>query len=427
MAAAPLAPGYADAPLWWENGVLPPDRPERPLPSEVGTVVVGGGYTGVAAARELARRGTSVLVLDKGPLGRGASSRNAGFAHPGLKVPLATLLSRHGDLGRRLYDESVRAFELLESTVQTEAIDCEWERNGFVVCAAKPAHVERLERNARLYRDELEEEARFVPRDELAGEVGSAAFHGALVLPRAASLQPAKFFAGLLRSAEAAGAELQENVAVTGVERRGAGFAVATERGTVLAQRVLVATNGYTDGAFPELRRRVIPIGSYLLTTEPLPPVMLSTIAPKRRTFIDSKNFLYAWKLTGDRLMFGGRTSFRKLTFAEARDRMYAAMVSVFPQLRGVRVDHAWGGLVGFTYDRLPHVGRADGLAYSLGYCGSGVVLSVYLGTQTAAWLEGDEAPAFTQLPFPTVPLYRGRPWFLPLVGWYYGLVDRCR
>jgi glycine/D-amino acid oxidase-like deaminating enzyme len=151
-----------------------------------------------------------------------------------------------------------------------------------------------------------------------------------------------------------------------------------------------------------------------------------ASVSPNGRAFIDTKNFLFYWRVLADRrIVFGGRTSFGRTTTAEARDVLYREMVRIHPQTSGARVAAAWGGRVGFTFDRLPHFGRHQGIAYAMGYCGSGVALSTYFGTRAGAWLAGEEPSEYAKLTFPSAPLYRGNPWFLPAVGWYYGLRDR--
>ena len=140
----------------------------------------------------------------------------------------------------------------------------------------------------------------------------------------------------------------------------------------------------------------------------------------------DTRNFLHYWRLSPDgRLLFGGRTSFVPVTVQTARDRLYAAMIGMYPQLAGVRVTHAWSGNVGFTFDQLPHLTRAGRVTYAMGYCGSGVALASWLGTLAGEWMAGGAQPAFSAIRFPRVPVYRGHPWFLPLVGVYYSLRDR--
>ena len=200
---------------------------------------------------------------------------------------------------------------------------------------------------------------------------------------------------------------------------------VSTPRGRISTGNILLATNGYSDRIVPSVRRRVIPIGSYIIATEPLSSELAHSAIPNRRMLIDSKNFLYYWRLSADnRMVFGGRASFAPTTIPMARDWLYAAMTRVHPQLKGVKIEHAWGGLVGFTLDRMPHIGRMDGVTYALGYCGTGVAMSTYFGQLAADWIAGDELPACWQRPFPSMPLYREKPWFLPAVGWYYRALD---
>jgi glycine/D-amino acid oxidase-like deaminating enzyme len=417
-----------DRPLWWEDVALPAGTDDD-LPSEVDAVVVGGGYTGVTAARELARRGRTVVVLEKEKLGYGASTRNAGFVHPGLKASLAKLEAK-GAPGRALLGAGPEAFALLERLIAEEGIDCDFRRDGRLVLAHSEHALEHLRELQRTYRDGLHERARIVPRAELAGVTGAAGFHGALEIELGATLQPAKYYAGLARAATAAGARLYAHVPATSLVRLpGGGFRVGTPRGSVEARDVLVATNGYTDSLFPELRRRLIPIGSYIVATERLDEeraALVSAPDAPGRALLDTRNFLHYWRLSPDsRLVFGGRASFRPSTDARAAGVLEQAMQAVYPQLRGVRVEYSWSGNVAFTFDRLPHFGRLKGVTFALGYCGSGVGLSTYFGTLAGAWIAADAPPAFAGMRFPTAPLYRGTPWFLPAVGLWYQLRDR--
>jgi glycine/D-amino acid oxidase-like deaminating enzyme len=195
---------------------------------------------------------------------------------------------------------------------------------------------------------------------------------------------------------------------------------------------VLVATNAYADDLVPELRRRVLPIGSFIIATEPLDEDLARSCIPRRRMVYDAKNFLFYWRLSpDDRMVFGGRTSLAPTTPAQARDVLYAEMVRVHPQLAGSRLEHSWGGNVAITFDRLPHCGRLplpDGgdVAYATGCNGTGIALATWFGAQAAAWLSGEEPPpAFAQLPFPPVPLHSWRNAYLPAVGWWFRAKDR--
>jgi glycine/D-amino acid oxidase-like deaminating enzyme len=390
-------------------------------------VIVGGGYTGMMAAARLAWRGRSVALLERNELGWGASSRNGGMVHPGFKVGAGALIKRDGDRGRQLFRESLNAFALVEETITFNRIECDYTRSGHLSLAYKPSHADHLRAEGRILNDDFGVAARWIDRESLPAEIGSLLYHGALLVERSGGLHPAKYFAGLARVARDRGAHLYDQTPATGIERRGrGGFVVATPRGQIHTHDLLLATNGYTDTLVPALRRRVIPIGSYIIATEPLSPDRARSAIPQRRMLFDSKNFLYYWRLSPDnRMLFGGRASFAPTTIASARDWLYAAMVRVHPQLAGVGIEHAWGGNVGFTFDRLPHIGRMKGITYALGYCGTGVAMSTYFGQLAADWIAGGELPDCWQGTFPGMPLYREKPWFLPAVGWYYAALDR--
>jgi len=347
--------------------------------------------------------------------------------HPGVKPNLLRFLKKRGAFGRALYDETVRAFEYVESTISDRKIDCDYSLAGHIQLAAKRSHVSMLRELNRVCNDELGEPSRFIPAEDLRAESGSTGYHGGLVMERSGTLDPAKYYTGMLNSARQSGAEFHEHTHVTRIEHHGsAGLLVYTSRGTIVAKDVLVATDGYTDDALRGLQRRIVPIGSYAIATEPLAEDLARAVSPNGRSQMDTKNFLLAWRVLPDRtLLFGGRTSFRPTTVQIAREHLYQSMLDVLPQLAGVSIVSAWGGMVGFTFDRLPHAGRHRGVTYAMGYCGSGVALAPYIGFRTGAWLAGGKPPLFAQLAFRTAPLYRGRPWFLRSVGWYYQLKDR--
>jgi glycine/D-amino acid oxidase-like deaminating enzyme len=379
------------------------------------------------AAARLAWRGRSVALLEKAVLGWGASSRNGGMMHPGFKLGPATLLKRFGNRGRQLYQASLDAFALVEETIRTNRIECDYARTGHLYLAHKPGLVGHLEAEARVLNEDFGVGARVLKREALAAEIGSPVYHAALLYERSGGLHPARYFAGLAMLARDRGAHLYDQTPATAIERRKrGGFVITTPRGKIVARDVLVATNGYSDGLVPKIRRRVIPIGSYIIATEPLSTDRAKSAIRNGRMLFDSKNFLYYWRLSRDnRMLFGGRASFAPTTIANARDWLYAAMIRVHPQLAGATVEHAWGGNVGFTFDRLPHIGRIDGITYALGYCGTGVAMSTYFGQLAADWIAGGELPDCWQRAFPSVPFYRETAWFLPTAGWYYAALDR--
>ncbi len=267
----------------------------------------------------------------------------------------------------------------------------------------------------------------FLDRDEIGSEVGTTAYHGGLVIERVGGLHPARYHAGLVRYALAGGAELHPVTRVTSVERRpGGGFRVGTARGALDCADVVMATNADADGVVPGLRRRVLPVGSFIVATEPLDARLQDALIPRRRMVFDTRHLLSYWRLSPDgRMVFGGRTSLAPTSVARARDALYDEMVRIHPQLAGARVARAWGGRVAITIDRLPHVGRMDGITYATGCNGTGIALNTWLGTRVAAWVTGGEPPPFADLSFRRVPLHGLRALWLPLVGAWFRALDR--
>jgi glycine/D-amino acid oxidase-like deaminating enzyme len=424
--SVPLAPGYKERPLWWDRPP-PADVTSGYLPSEADAVIVGGGYTGLGAAIELAGLGRSVLVLEKHHLGFGASTRNGGMIHPGVKLELDRLFRRFGPLGRRVYDFTVEAFLAAERLFEEERVDCHYHRSGHVYLAALPSHVRSVMAIDRLYRERLGQDARFVPRDALREEIGSDAFHGGVVVGLSGGLDPARFFAALATIAARSGATIVERTPAVRLRTRArSGFEVDTPRGRIRTRNVIVATNGYRDALVPWLRRRVVPIGSYIIATERLDPRVAEELSPRGRMYFDSKNFLNYWRLSPDgRLLFGGRASFAPTTIVRARDTLYGQMLRTHPQLEGVAVERAWGGKVGFTFDRIPHAGVRDGVHFAMGYCGTGVALASYLGRCLAAWVAGGTPPPVAEPRFPVLPGGAAAERLLPFAGLYFQLRDR--
>ncbi len=422
--AAPLAEDYRETPLWWDDTTFPTTG-ESPLPVSADVVVVGAGFTGLAAAARLGSHGLHAVVVDSGDLGEGASGRNAGMIHGGVRRDLAFLERKHGAAGRALHDASVEAYSFVAQTAAAAAPDAMYSQSGWLHLAHRASRMSGLRTEA-AERQRIGETTMMLEGADLGSETPSHGFFGGMLTDNGASIHPARYLAGLARLSLASGAAVHERTRVISIEPLPTGSMVHTARGDIAAGEVLVATNGYTDAAAPWARRRIIPIGSYIIATEPLGEARAAEVSPQRRMMSDTRNFLHYWRLSpGARLVFGGRTSFAPVSVPTARDRLYAAMVDIYPQLAGVRVSHAWTGNVGFTFDQLPHLTRRDGVTYAMGYCGSGVALGSWLGTLAAEWITRGAQPGFADLRFPRMPFYRGHPWFLPLVGVYYSLRDR--
>ena len=430
-------------PYWWTTvdgfqaavDSQPSTVDARQLPADRKTcavAIIGAGYTGLSAARHLAQAGASVLVLERERVGWGASSRNGGQVLTGLKVDPAVLVARHGEArARELFDVSLDSIACLESLIARESIDCDYEMSGHVLAAWKPSHFAAFREEQALLARVFHHAVELVSKSDQRSELGSDAYHGLLVDERSRALNPARYVVGLADAARRAGAVIAEGTPVERFTRRGRRWSLATSGGEVDAADVLVATNGYTDGAAPALQRRLVPIGSSVIAPEPLVPSLAHALLPRCRMAFDSKHFLYYFRLTRDhRLLFGGRAEFSRPTASTTRRAasiLQRGMTTVFPELADTRVDFAWGGRVAFTRDQMPHAGRLDEAYYAGGYCGHGIAMATYLGEVVARRLGGEMAahPLLDEEDrFGPIPLYRGNPWFLPVAGAYYRLLD---
>ncbi len=402
-----------------------------PLAGKVDVAVVGGGFTGLSAALALAKSGASVAVLEAGRVVGEASGRNGGHCNNGLAHDLGGLAATLGlERASALYRAFDDAVDQVEALIAREAIDCDFIRTGKIKLAAKPEHFAKLETSAELLRRTVEPELGIVRPEQIRREIGSGGFYGGLVFPRSAHMHMGRFGVGLAEAAARHGAAIYENAAVTGLHRlNGRAHRLATARGEIEAGQVLLATGTSRSGPFAWLRRRIVPVGSFIIATEPLAAELTASIMPTRRTATTTKNIGNYFRLTPDnRLIFGGRARFAlssPKSDAKSGTILQARMLELFPQLAGTRIDYCWGGLVDMTADRLPRAGERDGIFYALGYSGHGVQMSVHMGQIMARVMGGDtEANPLAGLDWPAVPGHFGPPWFLPFVGAYYRYQD---
>ena len=286
----------------------------NPTSRKYDVAIVGAGYTGLSAARHLARVGATVVVLERGRVAFGASSRNGGQVLTGLRVEPARLVARYGERrARELFDVSREAIARVEALIAQESIDCEYERVGHVRAAWKPSHFAAFREEQDLLSRVFHHRVELLSRREQRSELGSDAYHGLLIDDASRALNPARYAHGLAAAASRAGATIVTGAGVTRLVKSGNDWTVSTVDGDVQARDVLVATNGYSNGAVPALQRRFVPVGSYIIATEPLSPAEASSVLPRGRVAFDSKYFLYYFRLSSDRrLLFGGRADFRR-------------------------------------------------------------------------------------------------------------------
>jgi glycine/D-amino acid oxidase-like deaminating enzyme len=377
----------------------------------------------------LALRGVNVVVLEKETFGWGASSRNGGQVLTGLKLGPSALIKQVGlARAKELYALSLAAIKYVEDLIEEEHINCEYTRTGHIEAAWKRGHFKHYRREQDVLAREFNHHVTLIDRKEQERELGSRRYRGLLIDERSGALHPAKFVRGLAICASGSGVLLFDKTPAIRIMREGGGFAVVTPQGTIKAENVLIATNGYTDEAARAIGRRVFPLGSYIIATEPLPDEVAAQLIPQKRVVFDSKHYLYYFRLSADkRMLFGGRADYKPPTpeaNRQSAEILRRGMVRVFPELKNVKVEYAWSGNICLTRDFFPRAGQHDGLYYALGYGGHGVAMATYLGGQIANIMCG--APGknpFKDLPFDPLPFYYGKS-FMPFGALYYRLLD---
>lgn len=435
-------------PYWREDAALA-DVPETEAPERADIVIVGAGYTGLTAAITAAQKGASVLVLEAGQPGDGASSRNGGMlgAHP--RFGLNVLVKRYGEeVARGVTAESPAAFDYVCRLIADHGIDCDFQQTGRIQMAWRRKHFTAQKQLVAALAQSSSLQAQIVEREELGAHVNTPLYHGGIFYPTHAALHPGKFVNGLVRRAlelgvkilpraevrdfHAGGVSFERNGRTPGV--RAPRFKHTSRAQHVSAGKVLIATNGYSafsrHRAFDWFTARVFALPSYIIATEPLAPELIDRIAPGRRMMVETraKHSYYRLSPDGTRLLFGGRAAMVPVDLQTAARRLHHTMCEVWPQLAHVKVSHVWTGNTGYAFDAMPHVGVREGVHFAMGYSGSGVAMAPYLGEKMALQALGDPAgeTAFSHTSLRRSWLHPARdPWFLQAANlWYRTAVD---
>ena len=426
MPSATHAPSYYAATVREQVATEPFSGPAR-----TDVCVIGGGYAGLSTALHLARRGVNVTLLEQSRLGWGASGRNGGQAHVGMRRDQQWLEARVGQAdARRLWEFALAARTHLDWLIDSYAIDCEL-RLGHL----HADHRERYTADSRRHVEHLRtaygyQHIRFVGRDEVASMVASPNYYSGSFDARAGHLHALNFALGIGRAAAGHGARLHEGVEVTGLSRGDGSWRVATNHGELVAERVVLACNGYLRRLAPEVERRVMPINNFIAVTEPLGAEGARRVISNGAAVSDSRFVVNYFRITPDhRLLFGGGENYGYQFPRDIAAFVRPHLLKVFPQLAGVRYDYAWGGTLGITPTRMPWVRELEpGLINASGFSGLGVVIAPFTGKAVADALCG-ERDAFELLGRVPVPCFPGGPLLrsptLVAAMLFYALRDR--
>jgi len=409
---------------WWDKTPRPVIEAGS-LPDKCDVLIIGSGYTGLNAALVTARAGRSTVVVDAEDAGYGCSTRNGGQISTSIKPEYDFLARKYGaDKAVQIVKEGSNALSWIEEFIANEKLDCDFKVCGRFHGAHTAKQFKVLTEELKHQPEGLKVPYTIVSRGEQHNELSTDSYHGGVIFHQHASIDPAAYHQQLLNRVIEAGAMVVPNCAVTQLLPGSTETRVVTQSGDIKAREVIVATNGYTGKVTPWQRRRVIPIGSYIIATEALDKTTMDRLMPNHRVYSDTRKVVYYYRASPDktRILFGGRVSSSETDPAISAPLLKADLARLFPELADVKLSHSWMGFVAYTFDTLAHIGKQNGIYFAMGYCGSGVSMASYLGMRVGNKVlrSADGETGFDNIKFPTRPLYTGNPWFLKTaVAWY--------
>ena len=395
--------------------------------------MVGGGYSGLFTALTLVRGGRSVTLIEAGRLGDFASTRNFGAIGRTIRVKFSDLVRREGlQTAIRIYEEASEWADFTAAFIEREKIDCRFHRGGRVVGAHCKAAYDSMARDLEFMSNHLAVDTELVPASEQMSELGSNVYHGCAVLRDVGHLDPGRYLNAIVKLLLDEEVHIVPQTRVTGIARQGELFKVTTNRGSVVARDVVLATNAETGTDNPLFRyfyRRVVPVHLYSAVTEPLDDDLLKSVVPTGRTVLETRRLYLGLRPIEheNRLLAVSRHMSSQPTEEIAAAEVKLDLIARYPQLADVQFSHCWRGRFAVTFDWMPHLGTHEGVHYLIGLNGAGVPAAGYLGQKLGLRMLGqiNSDTVFADRPYPTRPGYSGQTWFLPALGAYYRFADR--
>lgn len=420
--------------VWMTSAHPVRDFPKLQHDQQADVAIIGGGFTGLSAAYHLARAGIACAVFEAHDIGWGASGRNGGMAVLRYKTPWAVLARRHGEaVARRLHALLLEALDGLEATVADLGINCDFSRYGHLTAANGRSAIEMLEADVQWLRAIGDRTPRMLGREETAELAGTGCYLGGYLDSRAGGIHPLNYARGLAAGLSDMGIPLFAGTAVTALHEDAQGVSLDTSGGRVRANQVLICTNAYTElfPFDPDLQRRIVPVSTSVITTEPLSDSSLRAVLPQGHLVSDTRHLLNYYRIApGNRLLFGGRGSLTGRESREVYKGLEGKFFETFPALAGTAIDHRWSGRVAVTMDDFPHVGRlSPRVAYAMGYGGRGVALSALLGRMLGELAQGRgmDAGPMSAAAFAPIPFHALRIPAMKAVAGYYRLLDALK
>ncbi|MBB6454717.1 gamma-glutamylputrescine oxidase [Salirhabdus euzebyi] len=408
-------------------------RPSLEGDQQCDVVIIGGGYSGLSTSYFLQQKGSKTIVLEKDLVGSGASGRNGGEVLTGYMGSASSLIKKKGvEAARKMYQLSLDSIDLIETIIESNNIDCAFTRNGSLLAAYRPSDIEGMKKEQEVLERNFNHKVKVIEPHDMQTELKTTFYHGGRIDEKSAHFHPLNYALGLAEAAEKFGSTIYENSEALKVERDANNkVVVTTKNGRVIADEIVIVTNGYSGDLNKKIKRTIVPVESIMIATETLSKELVEDLIKNNRAVSDTKNLLYYFRRTSDnRMAFGGSgRSANKKDQLQLFEKLRDGMVSVFPELKDAKIEYQWGGKVAITKERLPYIGQLDdGTYFAYGYAGHGAAMSTLMGQLLARRIHGemseDENPLEIKRVRP-IPFHSQHEKAVSLMKYYYRYKDK--